>query len=59
MSMSEVLQNRCIRKQILLTEADAEKLKLVSEYTKASQNEIVNQALADYFRTRFQKEDVQ
>lgn len=54
MSMNELLNNRNVRKQILLTEADNKKLQLVSEYTKSSQNEIINKALHAYL-ARYKK----
>lgn len=54
MSLTEVLNNRNVRKQILLTEVDNEKLQKVSEHTKSSQNEIINKALHAYL-ARFKK----
>ena len=44
----DVLKNRTIRKQILLTEEDSNKLIQVSTLTGCSQNEIVNKALHAY-----------
>ena len=49
-----VLNNRSVRKQILLTEDDAAKLKSVSENTGLSQNEIINKGLAAYL-ARYKK----
>lgn len=46
--MMSVLNNRCVRKQILLTEEDNKKLQQVSALTNTSQNEIVNKALHAY-----------
>lgn len=48
MSYDSLNQNRKVRKQFLLTEEDAAKLKAVSEITGFSQNEIVNKALNAY-----------
>ncbi len=48
MSYDSLIQNRKVRKQFLLTEEDAAKLKAVSEITGYSQNEIVNKALNAY-----------
>lgn len=45
-----VLNNRSVRKQILLTEEDNEKLKKVAEHTKLSQNEIINKGLSAYLK---------
>lgn len=42
--------NRNIRKQILLTEEDANTLKKVSEITGFSQNEIINRGLSTYLK---------
>lgn len=42
--------NRCIRKQILLTEEDASTLKKVAEITGFSQNEIINRGLSSYLK---------
>lgn len=53
----DVLNNRSVRKQILLTEASAEKLKKVSAAKNLSQNEIINKALDAYLaRFRFKEE---
>lgn len=54
MSYDSLIQNRNIRKQILLTEEDNDHLKLVSEKTGLSQNEIVNKGLSAYLR-RYKK----
>lgn len=51
---NEVLQNRTVRKQIILTEDAAAKLKAVSEGTGLSQNEIVNRGLSAYM-SKFKK----
>lgn len=48
MSYDNFVQNRKVRKQFLLTEKDATKLKAVSDITGYSQNEIVNKALNAY-----------
>ena len=50
----DILKNRTIRKQILLTEEDNEKLKQVSALTGKSQNELVNKSLHAYL-SRFDK----
>ena len=44
----DILKNRTIRKQILLTEEDSTKLKQVADITNSSQNEVVNKALHAY-----------
>lgn len=49
-----MLNNRNVRKQILLTEADNEKLLIVSEKTGLSQNEIINKGLSAYL-SRYKK----
>ena len=54
MSYETLMQNRSVRKQILLTEEDNETLKKVSELTGYSQNEIINKGLAAYLK-RFTK----
>ena len=54
MSYDSLVQNRCIRKQILLTEEDNDTLKKVAELTGYSQNEIINKGLAAYLK-RFTK----
>ena len=46
----DVLNNKSVRKQILLTEDDAAKLKSVSEGTGLSQNELVNRGLTSYLK---------
>lgn len=45
-----VLNNRSVRKQILLTEEDRDKLKAVSNGTGLSENEIINRGLASYLK---------
>lgn len=50
----DVLKNRKIRKQFLLTEEDNLKLQHVSAITGSSQNELVNKALHAYL-ARFNK----
>ena len=50
MSYDSLIQNRCIRKQILLTEEDNETLKKVAELTGFSQNEIINKGLVAYLK---------
>lgn len=50
----DVLKNRTIRKQILLTEDDNSKLQQVAALTNSSQNEVVNKALHAYM-SRFNK----
>ena len=54
MSYEALIQNRSVRKQILLTEEDNETLKKVSELTGYSQNEIINKGLVAYLK-RFTK----
>ena len=54
MSYETLMQNRSVRKQILLTEDDNETLKKVSELTGYSQNEIINKGLSAYLK-RFSK----
>lgn len=46
----DILNNRSVRKQILLTEEDNEKLKRVAKHTKQSQNEIINKGLTAYLK---------
>ena len=46
----DILNNRSVRKQVLLTEDDNEKLKLVSKHTGLSQNEIINKGLSSYLK---------
>lgn len=48
MAYESLIQNRSVRKQILLTEEDNSKLKTVSEITGLSQNEIINKSLSAY-----------
>ena len=48
------LNNRSVRKQILITEDDAAKLKVVSDKTNQSQNEIINKSLSAYL-ARYKK----
>lgn len=50
----DILNNRNVRKQILLTEDDASKLKAVAEATNQSQNEIINKGLSAYL-ARYKK----
>lgn len=50
MSYYSLVQNRCVRKQILLTEEDNETLKKVAELTGYSQNEIINKSLVAYLK---------
>ena len=49
-SYDKALNNRSVRKQILLTEDDATKLKTVSKHTGLSQNEIINKGLTAYLK---------
>lgn len=49
-----ILNNRSIRKQILLTPVDSEHLKIVSDHTGLSQNEIINKGLSAYL-ARYKK----
>ena len=46
----DVLKNRTVRKQILLTEEDRDKLKAVAAGTGLSENEIVNRGLTAYLK---------
>lgn len=50
MSYDSLVQNRKVRKQILLTEEDNNNLKKVSELTGLSQNEIINKGLIAYLK---------
>ena len=50
MSYDNLVQNRSVRKQILLTEDDNETLKKVAELTGYSQNEIINTGLVAYLK---------
>ena len=50
----DILKNRTIRKQILLTEEDNLKLQQVAALQSISQNEVVNKALHAYL-ARFNK----
>lgn len=50
MSYNSLMQNRSVRKQILLTEEDNNNLKKVSELTGLSQNEIINKGLVAYLK---------
>lgn len=55
----DILKNRSIRKQILLTEEDDTKLKQVAALTGNSQNEIINKSLHAYlarYDKKLQKE---
>lgn len=45
-----LVENRNVRKQILLTEEAANTLKQVSEITGFSQNEIINRGLCAYLK---------
>ena len=54
MAYESLIQNRSVRKQILLTEEDNKKLKIVSEATGLSQNEIINKGLSAYL-SRYKK----
>ena len=49
-----ILNNRSIRKQILLTQVDSEHLKIVADHTGLSQNEIINKGLSAYL-ARYKK----
>lgn len=49
-----IKNNRSIRKQILLTPIDQKHLKIVSDHTKLSENEIINKALNAYL-ARYKK----
>ena len=48
MSKEVILNNRSIRKQILLTPVDSDHLKIVANHTGLSQNEIINKGLSSY-----------
>lgn len=50
MAYESLIQNRSVRKQILLTEEDNNNLKKVSELTGLSQNEIINKGLTAYLK---------
>lgn len=50
MAYESLIQNRSVRKQILLTEEDNNTLKKVSEFTGLSQNEIINKGLVAYLK---------
>lgn len=50
MSYNSLIQNRSVRKQVLLTEEDNDTLKKVSELTGLSQNEIINKGLSAYLK---------
>ena len=50
MAYESLIQNRSVRKQILLTEEDNNNLKKVSELTGLSQNEIINKGLIAYLK---------
>ena len=54
MSKEAILNNRSIRKQILLTPVDSEHLKVVADHTGLSQNEIINKGLSAYL-ARYKK----
>lgn len=60
MSKEAILNNRNVRKQILLTPLDSHHLKVVSDFTGLSQNEIINKALAAYlarYKKRFNEDE--
>lgn len=46
----DILNNRSVRKQILITSEDKEKLTAVSKATGLSENEIVNRGLTSYLK---------
>ena len=46
----DVLNNRSVRKQILITEDDKEKLSAVSKRTGLSENELINRGLTSYLK---------
>ena len=46
----DILNNRSVRKQILLTEDDKEKLSAVSKGTGLSENELINRGLTSYLK---------
>lgn len=46
----DILNNRSVRKQILITSDDKEKLTSVSKATGLSENEIVNRGLTSYLK---------
>ena len=48
--MENTVNNRNVRKQILLTEDTAVKLKAVSKTKNLSENEIINRSLHAYLR---------
>lgn len=50
MAYESLIQNRSVRKQILLTKEDNNNLKKVSELTGLSQNEIINKGLIAYLK---------
>lgn len=54
MSKETLLNNRSIRKQILLTPVDSDHLKIVADHTGLSQNEIINKGLSAYL-ARYKK----
>ena len=54
MSKEALLNNRSIRKQILLTPVDSDHLKIVADHTGLSQNEIINKGLSAYL-ARYKK----
>lgn len=60
MSREALLNNRNIRKQILLTPLDSHHLKVVADFTGLSQNEIINKALSAYllrYKKHFNEEE--
>lgn len=55
-----ILNNRSIRKQILLTPVDSKHLEIVADHTGLSQNEIINKGLSAYlsrYKRLFAKHD--
>ena len=54
MSYDSLIQNRKVRKQILITEEDKVKLETVAAHTGLSQNEIINKSLSAYL-ARYKK----
>lgn len=49
-----ILNNRSIRKQILITPVDSKHLEMVADHTGLSQNEIINKGLSAYL-ARYKK----
>ena len=46
----DILKNRSVRKQILITEETSDNLKQVAKFTGMSQNEIINKGLSAYLK---------